>query len=290
MPFHWPFEGQLKLGLKKGPLDAEAKCIRDPEPAGVQKMKILCHVDQAECFCRGIDAPSRTIKLEIDPSKIPANIRSFVAAKLYKGRKFGVCCYNGSEIEGGKDRELCLDQFRLCRPDVLGFFETVLTAMAYEARARNSNSDFNLWLRKLPQKKRKQFEGAAAELVNRVNQPVGACSAGKPDDETPTAKLVPLELSDVKLPDGILVPLKAFSNQNSSQRYDGCSITIQVPKDFYRQKDLLTIFDAAMPGLAVETRRRDGLRTPILFAVGIGGNGSVLRNAKETLKSFLAQK
>jgi hypothetical protein len=255
----------------------------------VQKLKILCHVDQAECFRRGIDAPSRTIKLEIDPSKIPANIRSFVAAKLYEGRKFGVRFYKGSKIEGGgKDREFCLDEFRLCRPDVLGFFETVLTAMAYEARTRNSRSDFNRWLRKLPQQQRQEFEGAAAELANCMNQPIGARSTGKLD-ETPTAKLVPLVLTDIQPPATNVAPLKAFSLQNPSQRYDGCSITIQVPKDFYREKDLLTIFDGAMPGLAVEMKRRAGLSTPILFAVGIAGNGDVLWNAKETLKSFLAQ-
>ena len=249
----------------------------------------MCHVDQAECFRRGIDAPCRTIKLEIDPSKIPAKIRFFVAAKLYEGRKFGGRFYKDSKIEGGgEDGELCLDEFRLCRPDVLGFFETVLMAMAYEARKRNSKSGFNLWLRKLPQEKRQEFEGAAAELANRMNQPIGALPTGKLD-ETPIAKLVPLDLTDIQPPDAKVAPLKTLSLQNPSQRYDGCSITIQVPKDFYRQKDLLAIFDGAMPGLAVEMKRRDGVSTPTLFAVGIGGNGNVLWNAKETLKSFLAQ-
>lgn len=280
----------MKLGHTRRPLDAEAIASETRNQRACKKLKILCHVDQAECFRRGIDAPSRTIKLEIDPSKIPANIRSFVAAKLYEGRKFGFRWYKGSQIErGGKHRELCLDELRLCRPDVLGFFETVLTAMAYEARTRNSRSDFNLWLRKLPQRKRREFEGAAAELANCMNQPIGARSIGKLDDETPTAKLVSLELTDVQQPDAKVAPLKAFSLQNRSQRYDGCSITIQVPKDFDREKDLLTIFDGAMPGLAVETKRRDGLSTPILFAVGIAGNGNVLWNAKETLKGFLAQ-
>jgi hypothetical protein len=108
-------------------------------------------------------------------------------------------------------------------------------------------------------------------------------------DETPTAKLVPLVLTDIQPPAANVAPLKAFSLQNPSQRYDGCSITIQVPKDFYREKDLLTIFDGAMPGLAVEMKRRAGLSASILFAVGIAGNGNVLWNAKETLKSFLAQ-
>jgi len=250
----------------------------------------LCYVDQAECFRRGIDAPSRTIKLEIDPSKIPANIRSFIAAQLYEGRKFGVRWYKGSQVEGGgKDRELCLDEFRLWRPDVLGFFETVLTAMAYEAGTGNPRSDFSLWLRHLPQKKREEFEGTAAELAKRLNQPIGPRSTGKLDDKTPTTKLVALELIYVQPPKTKVAPLKPVFLENPSQRYDGCHITIQVPKDFYREKDLLTVFDGAMPGLAVAIERRNGLSVPIVFAVGIAEKSGVFWNAKETLKRFLAQ-
>jgi hypothetical protein len=272
------------------PLDAEAIASETRNQRAYYKLKILCQVDQAECFRRGIDAPSRTVKLEIDPSKIPANIRSFIAAQLYEGRKFGVRWYKGSQVEGGgKDRELCLDEFRLWRPDVLGFFETVLTAMAYEAGTGNPRSDFSLWLRHLPQKKREEFEGTAAELAKRLNQPIGPRSTGKLDDKTPTTKLVALELIYVQPPKTKVAPLKPVFLENPSQRYDGCHITIQVPKDFYREKDLLAVFDGAMPGLAVAIERRNGLSVPIVFAVGIAEKSGVFWNAKETLKRFLAQ-
>jgi hypothetical protein len=65
--------------------------------------------------------------------------------------------------------------------------------------------------------------------------------------------------------------------------------TIQVPKDFYREKDLLTVFDGAMPGRAVAIERRNGFSAPIVFAVGITEKSGVFWNAKETLKRFLAQ-
>ena len=50
-------------------------------------MQILCEVNQAECFRRGIDAPRSTIKIEVDPAKLPEEIREFLADHLYEGDK-----------------------------------------------------------------------------------------------------------------------------------------------------------------------------------------------------------
>jgi len=98
-----------------------------------------------------------------------------------------------------------------------------------------------------------------------------------------------LSLFTSKPPETKVAPLKEVFLQNPSQRYDGCNITIQVPKDFYREKDLRKVFDRAMPGLAVAIERRNGLSAPIVFAVGIAEKSGVFWNAKETLKRFLAQ-
>lgn len=48
-------------------------------------MKLLCAVDQAECFRRGIDAPYSTIKIEVNPENLSQEQRAFVADNLKKG-------------------------------------------------------------------------------------------------------------------------------------------------------------------------------------------------------------
>ena len=48
-------------------------------------MQILCEVNQAECFRHGIDAPRMNI--EVDPAKLPEEIREFLADHLYEGDK-----------------------------------------------------------------------------------------------------------------------------------------------------------------------------------------------------------
>jgi hypothetical protein len=53
-------------------------------------MHILCEVNQAECFRRGIDAPKSTIKLEVNPAKLPPDIREYIADHLYDGYKLSL--------------------------------------------------------------------------------------------------------------------------------------------------------------------------------------------------------
>ena len=51
-------------------------------------MKILCDVDQGECLRHGVDAPSSTIKIEVDPKSLTEEQRNFVASLLYDGLRF----------------------------------------------------------------------------------------------------------------------------------------------------------------------------------------------------------
>jgi hypothetical protein len=77
-------------------------------------MQILCEVNQVECFRRGIDAPRSTIKIEVNPAKLPEDIREFLADHLYDGYKLG--------------SDACL---QLRSPDLMGLLETVLAAKEY---------------------------------------------------------------------------------------------------------------------------------------------------------------
>jgi hypothetical protein len=51
-------------------------------------MKILCKVNQAACFRRGIDIPSAAFEIEVDPAKLTQEERDFVADRLRNGNEF----------------------------------------------------------------------------------------------------------------------------------------------------------------------------------------------------------
>jgi hypothetical protein len=51
-------------------------------------VKILCDVDQVECLRHGVDAPSSTIEVEVDPKSLTEEQRNFVASQLYDGLRF----------------------------------------------------------------------------------------------------------------------------------------------------------------------------------------------------------
>jgi hypothetical protein len=76
-------------------------------------MQILCEVNQVECFRRGIDAPRSTIKIEVNPAKLPEDIRGFFADHLYDGYKLHT-------------------EVKLCRPNLMGLMEAVLAAKEYK--------------------------------------------------------------------------------------------------------------------------------------------------------------
>ena|ERR1700730_16687107 len=52
-------------------------------------MKILCYVNQAEAFRKGIDAPHSSVQIEVDPSVLTQAQRDFIADRLNDGRVFG---------------------------------------------------------------------------------------------------------------------------------------------------------------------------------------------------------
>lgn len=100
-------------------------------------MKILCQVDQAECFRRGIDAASSTIKINIDPSKVPYDIREFIAKHLIDGH-----ILRSSE------------EFRLNGLGIPAFFETILWAMEYHKAKEKAQENWKAlfyreWLDKM---------------------------------------------------------------------------------------------------------------------------------------------
>jgi hypothetical protein len=82
-------------------------------------MKILCAVNQAECLRHGIDAPSSTVKIEVDPIRLTERQRNFLADELYDGLRFPsheryyqICPpnYDGliAAIDYGLERKACL--------------------------------------------------------------------------------------------------------------------------------------------------------------------------------------
>lgn len=95
-------------------------------------MQILCEVNQAESFRRGIDAPRSAMKIEVDPAKLPEEIREFLADHLYEGDKLSA-----------------RDDFQLLRPDLLGFMETVLTAKEYKEASDHNHTQilFDEWIK-----------------------------------------------------------------------------------------------------------------------------------------------
>jgi hypothetical protein len=59
-----------------------------PDRRALQTVKLLCDVDQAECLRFGVDAPSSTVKIDVDPESLTEEQRNFVADNLYDGLRF----------------------------------------------------------------------------------------------------------------------------------------------------------------------------------------------------------
>jgi hypothetical protein len=92
-------------------------------------MQILCEVNQAECFRRGIDAPKSTIKLEVTPAKLPEDLRAFVADNLYDGYKLSL-------FEG------------IPGTDLVALMEAILANQEFKKANPNEwLSDFGTWIK-----------------------------------------------------------------------------------------------------------------------------------------------
>jgi hypothetical protein len=81
-------------------------------------VKILCDVNQAECLRHGVDAPSSTVKIEVDPQKLTEEQRNFVADHLYDGLRFP----DPKEVGG------------ICPPTYEGFIATVNYGLKWATR------------------------------------------------------------------------------------------------------------------------------------------------------------
>lgn len=80
-------------------------------------MIILCEVNQVECLRRGLDAPSSTVKIEVDPKLLSEEQRNLIAKELHSGLRFP------------GDRELSI-----CPPTYEGFLASVNYAVEAEKR------------------------------------------------------------------------------------------------------------------------------------------------------------
>ncbi|PYJ86377.1 MAG: hypothetical protein DME22_05480 [Verrucomicrobia bacterium] len=79
-------------------------------------MKLRFEVNQAECFRRGIDCPKSIITIEVEPSKLPKDVRELIADRMMDG--IDVCRLRLSE--GGSEPNYIPNPDRGdCAPDRL---------------------------------------------------------------------------------------------------------------------------------------------------------------------------
>jgi hypothetical protein len=136
-------------------------------------MKILCYVNQAECFRRGIDAQASSVKLEVDPSKLSEDIRAFIADHLSDNYKFV--------------------EFAIPRPDMLGFFETVLEQQAFDMAQKSAKKasekylHFEEWIKKVDEVSVAERKKLAETLAKEQEIPAHkAFSPAKSSNPGPT--------------------------------------------------------------------------------------------------------
>jgi hypothetical protein len=132
-------------------------------------MQILCEVNQAECFRRGIFAPRSTIKLDVNPSKLPRDLRTFVADNLYEGYRLGFDDHINNET--GESKAYASKEFELYRPDLTGFMEAILRAKEFQETVdANGEHDlpFQEWTKKADEAANKERE--ASDISNRFNE------------------------------------------------------------------------------------------------------------------------
>jgi hypothetical protein len=130
-------------------------------------MKILCEVNQAECFRRGIDAPLSTIKLDVNPFKLPRDLRTFVADNLYEGYKLGFDDHINNET--GESKLYATSEFELYRPDLTGFMEAILRAKEFQETVDASGEHdlpFQEWMKEADQAAHNMRQKLARELAD----------------------------------------------------------------------------------------------------------------------------
>jgi hypothetical protein len=143
-------ESKTRSSKQLNPRDAETIVSKTRSQAGTcETMQILSEVNQAECFRRGIDAPRSTIKLEVNPSKLPRDLRAFVADNLYEGYRLGFDDHINYETANSKG--YTSSDFELYRPDLIGFMEAVLRAREFQetvdANSKGRDLTFQEWMK-----------------------------------------------------------------------------------------------------------------------------------------------
>ena len=167
--------GALSLNshLNRSTLALRRQSQPRPEASGhCETMKILCAVNQAECFRRGILAPRSTIKLDLNASKLPRDLRTFVADNLYEGYKLGFDDHINTET--GESKAYASEEFELYRPDLTGFMEAILRAKEFQETV-DADSEHHLpfpeWVKKADEAAHSKREKLARELADTQAQP-----------------------------------------------------------------------------------------------------------------------
>jgi hypothetical protein len=85
-------------------------------------MKLLVNVNQVECLRYGVDAPSSTVKIEVDPGKLSEEERALVADEVYEGLRFPYS-----------------EDLYVCPPTYEGFMAAVRYALKKATRPREKD-------------------------------------------------------------------------------------------------------------------------------------------------------
>jgi hypothetical protein len=113
-------------------------------------MKILCHIDRTECFRRGIDVQSSTIKFDINPAKLPQDLREFIADNLL----------NSYELQGVSLRS----------PDLIGFFEAVVLGHEHHRTSTTGAIEFSKFFEQMPDEKKAELARRVKDLVQQQGE------------------------------------------------------------------------------------------------------------------------
>jgi hypothetical protein len=84
----WPV-GKHSIEAKQNKLAVRRTIAPRTRTSGqLHTVKILCEVNQVECIRHGIDAPSSTVKIDVDPKSLTEEQRELLAKEIYNGLRF----------------------------------------------------------------------------------------------------------------------------------------------------------------------------------------------------------
>jgi hypothetical protein len=148
----WPV-GEYVKGQPEKPRSAEETRAQPRTSGQIQiqiQMKILCHIDRTECFRRGIDVQSSTIKFDINPAKLPQDLREFIADNLL----------NAYELRN----------VLLRSPDLIGFFEAVVLEQEHRRNNTTGAIEFSEFFEQMPDEKKAELARRVKDLVEEQGE------------------------------------------------------------------------------------------------------------------------